>query len=167
MKYYKNLIKRKEYGVLAVSIIVTLFGLIVVYMSCIEVINEGIKESGLSPNMIIDNGIMGIIASTDIGMTLMGMFAIYIGIVFIPINAPVSQDHSDYTVESMEDKIYIKFKNNEYLLKKETFSPTDLFFKDKNGKFVGMTRGYQIYNLPFNTFYRDSYLYDFRKFIYS
>ena len=42
--------------------------------------------------------------------------------------------------------IYIRFKKNEFLVRKETFQPTDLFFKDKNKHFVSMTRGYQIYN---------------------
>lgn len=147
MKYYKNLIKRKRYGVIIASILVALLGLFVTYKSIAQVISEGIKMTGLSPNMVISSGIAGLIGKTNIGMMLMGLFVTYIGIVYIPVNSPASQEPSDYTVKSVNDEnIYIKFKDNEYLIKKETFAPTDLFFKDKNGKFVSVTRGYQIYN---------------------
>ena len=68
----------------------------------------------------------------------------YIGIVYIPVNSPYAQDDSDYDIKSEGEYIHIKFKNNEFLVKKETFQPTDLFFKDKNKHFVSITRGYQI-----------------------
>lgn len=146
MKYYKNLIKRKNYFAIIISLFFTLLGIFIIFINSIEVIIDGIKESDLSAYTIINNGISGLLGSTNIGLVFVGGIVIYLGIIFTPRNAAGSQDDSDYIVESQGDQIYIKYKNREFLVKKETFEPTDLFFKDKNKKFVSMTTGYQIYN---------------------
>lgn len=146
MKYYKNLIKRKKYKVILICCITALLGFFCFYINLSEFFNIGIKDTELSPSVVVNSGMAGIIGETNIGMAILGLFIIYIGLVFLPKNSIYAQDDSDYEVKLIEDNIYIKFKNNEFLVKKETFAPTDLFFKDKNGKFVTMTRGYQIYN---------------------
>lgn len=146
MKYYKNLIKRKKYGDLAVCLILFALGVFTFFYSFLDVIIRNIDWSDLSSYAIYNNGIVGILGSTNIGMSLLGIFIMYIGIVWIPVNSPYAQDDSDYNIKSEGEYIHIRFKRNEFLVKKETFQPTDLFFKDINKHFVSMTRGYQIYN---------------------
>ena len=146
MKYYINLIKRKKFSVLILSLLFIILGIAMAYYNSIEFILEGLKESGISPNIEINSGIAGIIGETNLGLAIIGLLCFYIGLVFFPISSPYAQDDKDYFVESMKDKVYIKYKNNEFLLDKETFSPTKIFFRDKNRKFVSLTRGYQIYN---------------------
>lgn len=146
MKYYKNLIKNKKFGTILAMIIITTFSILDFYFSFIDAIIVGLKSSNLSSVEILNHGAIGLIGSTNIGMALIGLFGIYIGLIFIPLNSPGSQDDDDYIVKSQNNKIYIKFKKNEFLLNKETFKPTDLFFRDKNGKFISMAKGYQIYN---------------------
>lgn len=146
MKYYKNLIKRKKYAVLIFSLLVFLLGAFAFFYNFLDVIIRNIEWSDLSGYAIYNNGIAGIIGSTNIGLSLLGIFVMYIGIVWFPLNSPYAQDDSDYDIKSEGEYIHIIFKNNEFLVKKETFSPTDLFFRDKNKHFVSMTRGYQIYN---------------------
>lgn len=146
MKYYKNLIKRKKYGVLILCLIFFLLGAFTFFHSFLDVIIRNINWSDLSSYEIYNNGIAGIIGSTNIGLSLIGIFVMYIGIIWMPVNSPYAQDDSDYDIKSEGEYIHITFKNNEFLVKKETFQPTDLFFKDKNKHFVSMTRGYKIYN---------------------
>lgn len=146
MKYYKNLIKRKKYGILTICLITFLLGAFTFFFNFLDVIIKNINSSDLSSYAIYSNGIIGLIASTNIGLSLIGIFIMYIGIVWMPVNCPYAQDDSDYNIKSEGEYIHILFKNNEFLVKKETFQPTDLFFKDKNKHFVSMTRGYQIYN---------------------
>lgn len=146
MKYYKNLIKRKKYGVLFFCLIVFLLGTFTFFYNFLDVIIRNIDWSDLSSYTIYNNGIAGIIGSTNIGLSLLGIFIMYTGIVWIPLNSPDAQDDSDYDIKSEGEYIHIIFKKNEFLVKKETFQPTDLFFKDKNGLFVSMTKGYQVYN---------------------
>lgn len=146
MKYYKNLIKRKKYGVVIVSMLFFILGFCAFYFNLIEVIKFGIMWTGLSPNVIIDNGIAGGIGATNIGMMLVGLGIIYIALVFIPKVSMYSQDDSDYTVKLIEDDMYVKYRDKEFLVKRQNYNANDFFFKDKNGKFVSMTTGYQIYN---------------------
>lgn len=146
MKYYKNLIKRKKYGVLIIAFCIFLLGAFSFFYNLLDVIIKNINFSDLSSYTIYNNGIIGLIGTTNIGLSLIGLFLMYIGIVYIPVNSPYAQDDSDYDIKSEGEYIHIKFKNNEFLVKKETFQPTDLFFKDKNKHFVSITRGYQIYN---------------------
>lgn len=146
MKYYKNIIKRKKYGVLILCLILFVLGGLIFFYNFIDVLIKNIDWSTLSSYAVYNNGFIGIIGSTNIGMTIIGIFIMYIGIIWLPMNTPYAQDDSDYNIKSEGDYIHIIFKKNEFIIKKETFQPTDLFFKDKNGRFVSMTRGYQIYN---------------------
>lgn len=79
-------------------------------------------------------------------MILCGLLIIYIGICYLPVTSPFSQDETDYDVKNDGDNIYVRFQSYEFLVKREDFGPTKLFFRDKNKKFVTVTRGYQIYN---------------------
>ena len=146
MKYYKNLIKRKRYGVLIFCLIMFLLGAFTFFSNFLDIIIRNINWSDLSSYAIYNNGIIGLIGSTNIGLSLIGIFIMYIGIVWMPVNSPYAQDDSDYDIKSEGEFIHIVFKNNEFLVRKETFQPTDLFFRDRNKHFVSMTRGYQIYN---------------------
>lgn len=93
------------------------------------------------------------LGATNIRLSLMGLVCIYTGLIFIPITSIFSQDKEDYEVKEEETGIlYIKFKKNEFLVAKETMEPSSFFFKDKNKKFVPLSRGYQIYNYVKNNF---------------
>lgn len=153
MKYIKNLIKNKKYFAICVILALTIIGVLFIYYSVEDVANEGIQYSDVSPYTTVSNGIMGLISTTNFGMIIIGLFSIYVGLIFVPKNARGSQDDSDYIVERREEKIYIKYKNREFLVDRETFGPTKLFFKDKNNKFVSMATGYQIYNYVINFHY--------------
>ncbi len=146
MKYYKNLIKNKNYVGIIFGLVLAFFGAIVFYANFIEVIFEGVKDSNLSVVTVVNTEMVGLIGETNIGLKVIGILTIYVGIVCIPRWCPGSQNDEDYVIENIgENQIYIKYKKNEFLVKKD-FEPTDLFFKDKNRKFVSLTRGYQIYN---------------------
>lgn len=155
MKYYTNLIKNKKYGTLICCLILAIIGLFCIFHSIIDVIENNIAEGNTSAYSIFSNGIIGLISATNVGMIFIGLFIVYIGLIWIPMNVPASQDDNDYTVTFDNDNIYIKFKDYEFCVKKETFQPTDLFFRDKNNKFVTSLRGYQIYNYVFNKYYKE------------
>lgn len=108
MKYYKNLIKRKKYGVLILGLIFSLLGGITFFYNFIDVIIKNIDLSDLSSYSVYNNGIIGILGSTNIGMSLIGIFVIYIGLVWIPRNSFYSQDDSDYDVKSKDDEYIYK-----------------------------------------------------------
>jgi len=146
MKYYKNLIKRKKFGVLTLSFIFFALGLVAFYYNLLDVIIKNVDWIHLSSYVTYNYGIYSIIGSTNIGMALIGLLIMYFGIIWIPVTSPHAQDDSDYNIKSEGEYIHIIFKKNEFLVKKETFQSTDLFFKDKNNHFVSMTRGHQIYS---------------------
>ena len=145
MKYYKNLIKRKQYGILIFYLFTFLLGLFVFYINFIDAIVDGFEQSGLSLSMAVHNGIMGLIGYSNIGMSLIGICLMYFGLMW-PIANPCAQDDADYNIKSEGEYIHIYFLKYEFLVKKEIFSPTKLFFRDKNGHFVTVLRGYQVYN---------------------
>ena len=144
MKYYINLLKNKNYKAIICSIAIFLLGCICVFFNLKNVIEEGIQNNGLSVTI----GIGGIdaISRSNLGMVIVGLINIYTGLILAPRTYNGSQNDEDYEIKSVDDCIYIKYKNREFLLNKETFGVTKLFFRDKNGKFVSMTTGYQIYN---------------------
>ena len=146
MKYYRNLLKRKRYGQLIACLIVFLLGLSAFLIGILDVLNRGFNNSGLSFYTIYNNGTAGLLSATNIGFTLIGLFIMYVGLVWMPMNIPEAQDDSDYDIKSEGEFLHIRFKTNEFIVNKHTFEPTDLFFRDKNKRFVSMTRGYQIYN---------------------
>lgn len=145
MKYYKNLIERKKYLVLVLCICTALLGVFVCYLSMKDVFDRGLA---LSKTWYLNDGygIISVIAASNVGMILCGLLIIYIGICYLPVTSPFSQDEIDYDIKSDGDNIYIRFQSNEFIVKMEDFGPTKLFFRDKNKKFVTVTRGYQIYN---------------------
>ena len=104
MKYYKNLIERKKYSVIIISICTVLAGIFVCYLSVKDVFDRGLA---LSKTWYLNDGygIISVMAASNMGMVLCGVLLAYIG-----------------------------------------FWPTKLFFRDKNKKFITVTRGYQIYN---------------------
>jgi len=148
MKYYINLIKRKKFGILAFCIFLALLGIFLILINYMEFLSEGLQFTDNSAIATTTGSSLLIIllSQTNLGMLAIGIFNIYIALVHLPHITADAQDDSDYIVESRDRKVYVKFKNNEFLLNKETLSPTHFFFKDKNNKFVSVTRGYQIYN---------------------
>lgn len=145
MRHYKNLIERKKYSVIIISICTVLAGIFVCYLSVKDVFD---RELALSKTWYLNDGygIISVIASSNVGMVLCGVLLTYIGFYYIPAVSPFSQDKTDYDVKSDGDNIYIRFQSFEFLVKREDFGPTKLLFRDKNKKFVTVTRGYQIYN---------------------
>jgi len=146
MKYYKNLIKRKKFGKLMASLMFALVGILVIYIGFADLAKNGVQFTDIPYGASGDSILVFVLSRTNWGVILCGLIIVYMGLVYLPHNIPEAQEDSDYTVESRNDKIYIKFRNNEFLIDKEKFSPTDFFFHDKNHKFVSVTRGYQIYN---------------------
>lgn len=146
MKYYKNLFKNKAYFAIFLSIFIFLVGVFVFILSLKEVFANAFGWSGLSASTVVHTGIIGVLGSTNIGMTIVAILVMYTGLIFIPLNAEGSQNDEDYEVKRDGEYIYIRFRKNEFYVKAETFDPTNLFFRDKNKKFVSLTRGYQIYN---------------------
>ena len=144
MKYYKNLIKRKKYGILLRCLVVFLLGAVGFYFSFIDTIVRNINwnNSNVTSNFII----VDLLGHTNIGLTILSLFIMFIGLIWMPMNFADAQDDSDYDIKSEGEYLHIFYKKNEFLVKKETFEPTNLFFRDKNKRFVSMTRGYQIYN---------------------
>ena len=152
MKYFKNLLKNKNYKAIIFSIVFYLVGCVCFYINFNSIIKNDIQYNGLNDSVLTGNFIIDIISRSNWGMVIIGIINIYTGLIFAPRNYKGSQDDEDYVVKSSGDYIEIKYKAREFVVKKETFNPCDLFFKDKNGKFVSMTTGYQIYNYVMNEY---------------
>lgn len=148
MKLFKMLkisIKQKKYISILAGIYVFLLGFTMFYVSLGSFIVEGIKDSGLSPIVIANNGIAGIIGSSNIGIAFLGLGLIYFVIIWIPKTSAVTQNEKDYYLEVKDNIIYIRFRDYEFEVKREEFQQSSLW-KDKNGKKVPTTLTYQIYN---------------------
>lgn len=145
MKYYINLIKNKNYKAIIFSIFFFLLGCFCLYANLRSIVENGMQNN-LDNNVWTGISIIDIISRSNWGMVIIGIINIYTGLMFAPRNYKGSQNDEDYVIKSSGDYIEIKYKDKEFTVKKETFQPTNLFFKDKNGKFVSMTTGYQIYN---------------------
>lgn len=147
MKYYKNLIKNKNYFAVIFSILLTVIGVIITYDNFLKFIMYGIQGTNEAMSVVADvPAIVNIFASSNIGLALIGLSTIYLGIIMIPRWAEGSQDDGDYKIDFQEENIYVKYKKNEFIVSKKNHDASDFFFKDKNNKFVSLTRGYQIYN---------------------
>ena len=145
MKYYKNLIKNKNYVAIFIAILLIACGIIVFYENFFKFITEGIQRSNFNDSAYVA-GISGIIGRSNLGLVLIGIFSIYLGIICIPRWSDGSQDDEDYKIDFQGENIYVKYKKNEFIISKKNYGASDFFFKDKNNKFVSLTRGYQIYN---------------------
>ncbi len=144
MKYIINLFKRKKFGKLLLILIIIIIGLFPLIVNLCDLINNGIHYTD---NVFINVPIIAILGTSNLGMVIIGIIvAIYLGLIFVPRNAPEAQDDSDYEIVEEGDLLYIKYKDKEFKVKKDTFEAKDLFFKDMNNKHVSMTTGYQIYN---------------------
>lgn len=144
MKYYKRLWKNKDYGKLIGILIFFGLGFFCFYVNFLEYLIKGFQKTNI--NGYTMDTIAGILGSSNIGLTIVGLIVMYTGLIFVPRNIPEIQNDDDYYVKSKGSKIYIKYKNYEFELNKETFEPTDMIWKDKNKKFVSVTLAYQIYN---------------------
>ena len=78
MKYYKNLIKRKKYSVIIISICKVLVVLFVCYLSVKDVFDRGLA---LSKTWYLNDGygIISVVAASNMGMVLCGVLLAYIG----------------------------------------------------------------------------------------
>lgn len=137
MKYFINLIKRKQFSKLIFPLVFTLIGIVVLCECCKDLMDVGILFS--------ENFINTFLSNVRWTQTILGVVCLYIGLIYLPCIIPESQDDSDYTVESRGDKIYVKFKNLEFLVDKKDLNITSFIYFDKNKKFVSFTRGNQIY----------------------
>ena len=149
--YYKRLWKNKKSSFIGIFILI-LIGLIPIVINIIDLDKIG-DSSNVSPAVAVSPLLLPF-TRTNGGMIIIGLFIIYIALVFMPRNIPLSQNKDDYKVNIKDDNIYIKFKKHEFELKKDNFKPTSLLFKDKNNKFVSLTTAYQVYNYV-NYYYKD------------
>ncbi len=149
--YYKRLWKNKKSSYIGILILI-LIGILPIIINIIDY--EKINDSSNVSPVVVNSPILVPFTATNGGMIFIGLFIIYIALVFMPRNIPVAQNPDDYTVDIKGDKIYIKFKKYEFELDKENFNPTSLLFRDKNNKFVTVTTGYQIYNYV-NHYYKN------------
>ena len=150
MKYYKNLIKNKNYVGIVVSIIFTLLGVFVIYISFSGFFKNGLENNDINTFTAIRYPLTSFLGSSNFGMIIVGFIVFYTGFFAMPRWSSGSQNDEDYTIQFIdEDKVYIKYKKYEFLVNKN-FEPTSLFFRDKNKKFVTITLGYQIYNYYLN-----------------
>lgn len=78
MKYYKNLIKRKKYSVIIISICKVLVRLFVCYLSVKDVFDRGLA---LSKTCYLNDGygIISVVAASNMGMVLSVVLLAYIG----------------------------------------------------------------------------------------
>ncbi len=149
--YYKRLWKNKKVRFISMFILV-IIGLIPIIINIIDW-DKIYESSNVSPT-VVNSPILLPFSATNGGMIFIGLFIIYIALVFMPKNIPFAQNPDDYNVKIDDKNIYIKFKKYEFELSKEKWAPTNLFFRDKNHKFVTFTTGYQIYNYV-NYYYKD------------
>lgn len=149
--YYKRLWKNKKSSYIGILILI-LIGILPIIINIIDY--EKINDSSNVSPVVVNSPILVPFTATNGGMIFIGLFIIYIALVFIPRNIPAAQNADDYNVSIKDDKVYIKFKKYEFELDKENFNPTSLLFKDKNNKFVTLTTGYQIYNYV-NYYYKN------------
>lgn len=146
MKYYSNIFKRKKWGILIVIILLAALGSWCLYANLIDYISSGVEPNSSFNPAVSGSPATTALSASNVGMIVVGVIIIWTALIFIPFNSPYLQDDEDYKFEFEENNIHIWFKNNEWVLDKKKLSPTNFFFKDKNNKFVSITRGYQVYN---------------------
>ncbi len=146
MKYYLRLIKNKQWLTLLILFLWGSIGVFCTVFNLIGVINNGNGWNESYNPAISTDAVTGFLSMTDAGMILVGLICMWAGFILFPRCAKMSQDDSDYRIEFEGDKVHIWFKKNEWIADREKIEPTDLFFRDKNKKFVSITRGYQVYN---------------------
>ena len=143
MKYYINLIKRKHYRVFIPVLIFAFLGIMVIIIEIDDVISRGFAWNEYR---YYGNALFELLGSSNVGMILIGGLCIYFGLVFFPVTSPFAQDDSEFEVRDEGDDIHILFRKYEFLVKKESFSPSKFIIHDKNKRFVSMVRGYQVAN---------------------
>lgn len=123
-------------------IIITALGAFVSYISLESFIKEGLQYEGYYVN-----NKFGLLTSTNLGILLLGIFTMYLGIVFFPVCSKYAQDLSEYKVNADKDYIWIEFRKYKWKIRRDKFRDgSSLMFFDDNRNFITMTRGYQVYN---------------------
>lgn len=143
LKYYKNLIKRKKYGIF-ISICIILILFLAFYYGIFYYIINNLESFKYEMH---NNGLFKIIAISIV--TAIYFYTIYYLVICKPMISPYAQDHSDFDVKSEGKYIRIKFRNDEFLVEKETFQSKELreiFPKGKNKHSISDVRRQQIYN---------------------
>lgn len=139
MKYYIRLIKRRYFKAFVACLLINLLGLACIMAALYDSLI--LISEKISFNYSIN--FTEIIEAIDPELFVIGILII---ILAYPSNSAYAQNESDYDIKSEKEYIYVRYKKNEFLVKKETLSPTDFYYRDKNKRFVSMMRGYQIYN---------------------
>ena len=139
MKYWKNLIKNKQIITVIVLLIMIIIGFIIIFNTLSEYF------TGLYP---FDE-----LTHEDILTIILGLALILFGFI-IPKISWKGQNSEDFTIKYEGNNIYVKFRDNEFVLNNKTryTGISDFAFKDNNGKFVGILKAYQIANFVNSSF---------------
>lgn len=128
MKYFKNLIKRKKFGILIISLCGVIGGIYLLFWSSYQIDWSNIDGFHGFTYLMVELTIV--------------VFTIYMAL--LPIISTYAQDDSDYEVRSEGEYTYIKFKNNEFHVKKESSDSWIIPAFDENKHFVPLFRRVQI-----------------------
>ena len=155
MKYYKRLIENKAYNIIIAAIVLVFLGIFTCYIGIESLLDKGIKDSGISTTTVINNGVAGVIGKTNLGLVIIGIYLIYYGCITMPISSTEAQNPEEYEIKMIENDVYIKFRDYEFLIEKEKICAINFMFRDKNHKFVTLTRAYQIDNYVSHYIYKN------------
>lgn len=141
----KYLRQAKKNGILLPILIgmfvVTGIGLSMTIITIYELVVYGGLQSLVAPLKSV-----AAVANIPAGRIVVGIYVTYIGLVALPRWSRYTQIREEYRVTCDEEYMDITFRRWNWRVKRESFRPTDLFFRDRNHKFVSVLRGYQVYN---------------------
>lgn len=142
MKYLRQAKKNGNLAPLLTGMLVlTGLGVTMVVVTVYELVTYGELQSFVAP-------LTGIAALANLpaGRIAVGAYVAYLGFFALPRWSRYAQLPEEYKVSVDETHINIIFRKWSWRVKRETFQPGDLFFRDGNHKFVSVSRGYQVYN---------------------
>lgn len=137
MKYYINLIKRRKIKPILVMLGFDVLGVWCFVSNLMDLLQNGYR--------------WGIYDTVDFSfsnfdLVIVGPIVMWSGFIFLPVTSCYSQNEEEWNVMINSGYIDICFRDYEFHLPVEKFTPRKLMWRDKNRKFVGVTRAYQVYN---------------------
>lgn len=145
MNCYRNLLKRKKYGILIVGLICFIAGLCLAIWSFFRYPNFNIQRFHDIKPINFGGLLFAILFSFNMGLLLLGFGFMYLGLFFFPLSSPYSQDDMNYDVKIDNDYVYVKYQENNFAIKREDFSPKS-FAVDKNNNHIPYYKKCRIYN---------------------
>lgn len=142
LKYLKQAKKNGKLLPLVIGMLaVTGIGLTIVIITVYEMAVYGELQSFIAPLNSV-----AAVANIPLGRIIVGSYIAYVGMAALPRWSKYAQIREEYVVACDGEYMEIAFRGWNWRVKRESFSPTDLFFRDSNHKFVSVLRGYQVYN---------------------